>query len=109
MHVLLRCRISARTSLACGLLTVCLFLYLLLIPWIKGSKPNYLQWQRSSDLSVVIPVLTTLMVLGWPLLSFTLSRWTDLGVLKGVIASSGLYALMFGLLGLVPAPMLQRQ
>ena len=33
-------RISARTSLACGVLTVALFLYILLIPWIKGSRPN---------------------------------------------------------------------
>lgn len=94
--------LSARTSLACGLLTVGLFLYILSIPWRKGVQPNYSQWRQSGELSIVVPALTALIVIGWPLLSFTLSRWTDLGVLKGVIASSGLYALMIGLLGLVP-------
>jgi len=100
---------SARTSLACGLMTVCLFLYILLIPWIKGTQPNYSQWRQSGELSVVVPALTALIVTGWPLLSFTLSRWTDLGVLKGIIASSALYALTIGLVGLVPAPMVKRQ
>jgi len=95
---------SARTSFACGVLTVCLFLYLLLLPWVREKQPNYSQWRKSGELSFVVPTLTALIVAGWPLLSFTLSRWTDLGVLKGVIASSGLYALTIGLLGLVPAP-----
>ena len=69
--------------------------------------------------------LSALMVLGWPLLSVTLCKWTDLGVFKGLMActsvspflsptlighiASGLYALTFGLLGLVPAPMVIRR
>ncbi|KAH8118053.1 hypothetical protein DFH11DRAFT_1699364 [Phellopilus nigrolimitatus] len=101
-------RLYARTSLACGLLTIGLFLYILLVPWLKGTQPNYSQWRQSGELSFVVPVLTALMVLGWPLLSFTLSHWTDLGLLKGVVASSGMYALIFGLIGLVPAPMMRR-
>jgi len=102
-------KMSAWTSLMCGLATVGLFLYLLLVPWIRGVRPNYSQWRQSGELAVVVPALTALMVFGWPLLSFTLSQFTDLGILKGVTASSGLYALVFGLLGLVPAPMLKRQ
>ncbi|KAI5122302.1 hypothetical protein M0805_002378 [Coniferiporia weirii] len=102
-------RLYARTSLVCGLLTVVLFLYILLVPWLRGAKPNYSQWRQSGELSFVVPVLTALMVFGWPLLSYTLSHWTDLGFLRGIMASSGLYALIFGLLGLVPAPMLKRR
>ncbi|TDL25874.1 hypothetical protein BD410DRAFT_784910 [Rickenella mellea] len=102
-------RISAQTSLSVGLLTIALFLYILLIPWIKGSQPNYHQWRQSGELSVVVPLLTALMSFGWPLLTFTFSKWTDLGVLQGVMASSAIYALVFGLLGLVPAPMVKRQ
>ncbi|EJD06585.1 uncharacterized protein FOMMEDRAFT_17095 [Fomitiporia mediterranea MF3/22] len=102
-------RVYARTTLVCGLLTVGLFLYILLVPWLKGAQPNYSQWRQSGELSFVVPTLTALMALGWPLLSYTLSHWTDLGFLKGVVASSGLYALVFGLLGLVPAPKMRRR
>jgi len=102
-------RMSAWTSLTCGLATIGLFLYLLLVPWIRGVQPNYSQWRQSGELTVVVPTLTALMVFGWPLLSFTLSYFTDLGFLKGVTASSGLYALVFGLLGLVPSPIAKRQ
>jgi len=101
-------RLSAQMSLVCGLLTISLFLYVLLLPWIKGVHPDFSRWRQSGELSVVIPILTGLMTLGWPLLSFTLSYWTDLGALKGTVASSALYALAFGLLGLIPAPMLKR-
>ncbi|PAV16038.1 hypothetical protein PNOK_0765800 [Pyrrhoderma noxium] len=102
-------RIYAKSSLFCGIITIGLFLYILLVPWLKGTRPNYSKWRQSGELSTVVPILTGLMALGWPLLSYTLSHWTDLGLIKGVIASSALYALAFGLLGLVPAPMVKRQ
>jgi len=101
-------RMSARTSLACGAMAVSLFLYILLVPWIRGVQPNYTQWRRSGELSFIIHALTVLIVTGWPLLWFTLSYFTDLGALKGVIAASGLYAFTVGLLGLVP-PMLTQK
>lgn len=102
-------RIYAQSSVGCGVITVGLFLYILLVPWLRGVRPNYSQWRQSGELSTVVPILTALMALGWPLLSYTLSHWTDLGFLKGVMASSALYALGFGLLGLVSVPMLKRQ
>lgn len=65
-------RTTALTSLGLGLTTVSLFLYVLLIPWIKGIKPNvrsfvsktiiifispqYKRWRESGVLSSVIPV-----------------------------------------------------
>ncbi|KAG8213006.1 hypothetical protein J3R82DRAFT_11393 [Butyriboletus roseoflavus] len=39
---------------------------------------------------------------------FTLGKWSSLGYLKGTIGASGLYALVFGLMGLLPAPMIRR-
>ncbi|THH09155.1 hypothetical protein EW145_g2221 [Phellinidium pouzarii] len=33
-------RLYARMSLACGLMTVVLFLYILLVPWLRGAQPN---------------------------------------------------------------------
>ncbi|KAF8501710.1 hypothetical protein F5888DRAFT_1262808 [Russula emetica] len=43
-------------SLFSGLLTIALFLYILLIPLIKGIPPNYRSWRKSGELSSVIPV-----------------------------------------------------
>jgi len=87
---------------------VVLFLYVLLVPWIRGIEPNYLSWRESGVLSSVIPVLTASIVMGWSLLSVTLARWSSLGYLEGVIGASGLYALVFGLMGLIPAPKVHR-
>jgi len=101
-------RTAAVTSLALGLVIVVLFLYVLLVPWIRGIEPNYLSWRESGVLSSVIPVLTASIVMGWSLLSVTLARWSNLGYLEGVIGASGLYALMFGLMGLIPAPKVHR-
>ncbi|KAF9645972.1 hypothetical protein BDM02DRAFT_3100611 [Thelephora ganbajun] len=98
------CRNSALLSLALALLTVSLFVYILLLPLIKGERPDYRSWRESGPLSKVIPILTTSIVLGWSLSVFTLGRWTTLGYIGGVISTTGLYALAFGILGLLPVP-----
>jgi len=84
-------------------------MYVLLFPLIKGEQPNYPHWRQSGVLSTVIPVLTASILAGWSLLTFALARWSSLGYLEGMIGASGLYALAFGLLGLIPAPRVQRQ
>ncbi|EPS94485.1 hypothetical protein FOMPIDRAFT_1038833 [Fomitopsis schrenkii] len=101
-------RLAAYGSLGSAVLTVSLFMYILSIPLIQGQQPNYRRWRESGVLSSVIPLLTASIVVGWSLLSYTLGRWSIFGVLEGVIASSGLYALTFGLLGLIPAPNVRR-
>ncbi|EPQ54094.1 hypothetical protein GLOTRDRAFT_106629 [Gloeophyllum trabeum ATCC 11539] len=92
-----------------GALTVCLFLYVLLVPWIRGLPPDYRSWRQSGELSKVIPMLTASIVTGWSSLSFTLARWSGLGFMEGIIGASGVYALAFGLLGLLPAPRVRRR
>ncbi|KAG2036927.1 hypothetical protein BDR03DRAFT_865153 [Suillus americanus] len=89
-------------------LVITLFLYVLLVPWIHGLEPDYQSWRDSGILSSVIPILTTAILVGWSLLSFTLGRWSSLGYIKGLVGASGLYALTFGLLGLLPAPKVHR-
>ncbi|KAL4062128.1 hypothetical protein J3A83DRAFT_4113099 [Scleroderma citrinum] len=101
-------RTSAVLSLALGSIVVGLFLYVLLIPWIRGIDPNYRSWRQSHSLSSVIPILTVAILGGWSLLSFTLGTWSSLGYLEGTIGASGLYALTFGLIGLLPAPKVHR-
>ncbi|KAH9838239.1 uncharacterized protein C8Q71DRAFT_750134 [Rhodofomes roseus] len=102
-------RIAAYASLGSATLTISLFMYILSIPLLQGQQPNYRRWRESGVLSSVIPLLTASIVVGWSLLSYTLGRWSKFGVIEGVIASSGLYALTFGLLGLIPAPKVPRQ
>jgi len=102
-------RLAALASLGSAMLTISLFMYILSIPLIQGQQPNYRRWRESGVLSSVIPLLTASIVVGWSLLSYTLGRWSKFGVVEGVIASSGLYALTFGLLGLIPAPKVPRQ
>ncbi|KAH9959607.1 hypothetical protein BC827DRAFT_1212570 [Russula dissimulans] len=92
-----------------GLLTVALFLYILLIPVIKGIPPNYRSWRESGELSSVIPVLTISMILGWTALCGVLGRYSGMGYILGIIGGSGLYALAFGIMGLLPAPRVARQ
>ncbi|KAF8554384.1 hypothetical protein OG21DRAFT_1508931 [Imleria badia] len=87
-----------------GGLVVVLFLYILLLRWLRGVEPDYRSWRQSGVLSRVIPTLTAAIVAGWSLLSITLGKWSSLGYLKGTIGASGLYALVFGLMGLLPAP-----
>ncbi|KAI0067458.1 hypothetical protein BV25DRAFT_1106144 [Artomyces pyxidatus] len=102
-------RLFVAASGASGLLTVSLFLYILSIPLIKGIPPNYRSWRESGELSSVIPVLTTAMILGWSVLSYVLGQYSSMGYLSGIIGSSGLYALAFGIMGLIPAPRVKRQ
>jgi len=101
-------RSAALASLGLGLMTVLLFLYVLLVPLIRGIEPNFVSWRESGVLSKVIPVLTTTIILGWSLLSFTFGRYSDLGYIEGIIGASGVYALSFGLMGLIPAPKVHR-
>ncbi|KAH7930142.1 hypothetical protein BV22DRAFT_1028642 [Leucogyrophana mollusca] len=101
-------RALALSSLGLGSLVISLFLYVLLVPWIYGIEPDYRSWRESGVLSSVIPVLTTSILTGWSVLSLTLGRWSSLGYLEGTIGASGLYALAFGLMGLLPAPKVHR-
>lgn len=101
-------RTSAVLSLVFGSVVVGLFLYVLLVPWIRGIEPNYHSWRQSRILSSVIPILTAAILVGWSLLSFTLGTWSSLGYMEGTIGASGLYALAFGLIGLLPAPKVHR-
>ncbi|KAI0694669.1 hypothetical protein C8T65DRAFT_666481 [Cerioporus squamosus] len=102
-------RFAARTSLLSAAVTVSLFLYVLVLPLLQGGQPNYQHWRQSGVLSTVIPIMTASIVAGWSLLGYTLGHWSNLGYAEGVIAASGLYALAFGLLGLIPAPKVRRQ
>ncbi|KAI8982727.1 hypothetical protein BD414DRAFT_419030 [Trametes punicea] len=102
-------RIATRISILNATLTISLFLYVLVLPLIQGEQPNYRHWRQSGVLSTVIPLMTGSIVAGWSLLAYTLGHWSSLGYIEGVIAASGLYALAFGLLGLLPAPKVQRQ
>ncbi|KAI0250266.1 hypothetical protein BJV78DRAFT_1128255 [Lactifluus subvellereus] len=92
-----------------GSLTVALFLYILLIPVIKGIPPNYRSWRESGELSSVIPILTGSIISGWASLCGVLGRYSSLGYIVGIIGGSGLYALAFGIMGLLPAPRVVRQ
>ncbi|KAI6115626.1 hypothetical protein EDD16DRAFT_1593547 [Pisolithus croceorrhizus] len=101
-------RLFALLSLALGSCVVGLFLYVLFVPWIQGVELNYRSWRESPILSSVIPVLTASILAGWSLLSITLGKWSRLGYIEGTIGASGLYALTFGLIGLLPAPKFHR-
>lgn len=93
---------------ASALTTFFLFIYVLLVPLIQGEQPNYSRWRQSGLLSNVIPILTVSIIIGWSTLSYLLARWSSLGIIEGVLGASGLYALAFGLLGLIPAPKVRR-
>ncbi|KAF8896379.1 hypothetical protein BD779DRAFT_1495579 [Infundibulicybe gibba] len=97
-------RTVALGGLGHGLATIALFVYVLMTPWIKGVEANYRSWRESGVLSSVIPVLTASIVIGWFLFVLTLGQWSQMGYLKGIIGVSSVYALTFGLLGLVPVP-----
>ncbi|KAI0303820.1 hypothetical protein B0F90DRAFT_1626299, partial [Multifurca ochricompacta] len=91
-----------------GSLTVVLFLYILLIPVIKGTQPNYRSWRKSGELSSVIPVLTTSIISGWAALCGVLGLYSGLGYVLGIVGGTGLYALAFGIMGLLPVPRVTR-
>ncbi|KAJ7650290.1 hypothetical protein FB45DRAFT_887494 [Roridomyces roridus] len=99
-------RTAAVASLAFGALTVLLFVYILLTPWIHGVQPDFRSWRESGQLSSVIPMLTFSIVTGFLGTAVTLGQWTDLGYPRAVVGTSAIYALGFGLLGLLPAPRL---
>ncbi|KAM5538571.1 hypothetical protein V8D89_001413 [Ganoderma adspersum] len=101
-------RFSARLSLLAAVVTVFSFLYVLVLPLVRREQPDYRHWRVSGVLTPVVPVMTASLVAGWSLLVYTLGRWSSLGYLEGVIAATGLYALAFGLLGLIPAPRVRR-
>ncbi|KAI5998609.1 hypothetical protein EDD15DRAFT_2240380 [Pisolithus albus] len=101
-------RLFALLSLALGSCVVGLFLYVLFVPWMQGVELNYRSWRDSPVLSSVIPVLTASILAGWSLLSITLGKWSRLGYIEGTIGASGLYALTFGLIGLLPTPKFHR-
>ncbi|WVF71944.1 hypothetical protein IAT40_006754 [Kwoniella sp. CBS 6097] len=112
--------------------TVFIFLYLVLfLPWLRGYIPNYREWQQSARLSLIVPVLTTTILLGWTSLVVSLSQagkrtmlesavdavkgvgngsleqmkgGKGLGVFKSMAAATALYTLTIGVLGLIPTP-----
>jgi len=102
-------RTAAISSLGLGITTIALFMYVLLTPWIQGVEPNYQSWRDSGLLSAVIPALTASIVVGWSLLAITLGHYSGLGYLKGIAGAGAVYALTFGLMGLIPAPRVRRR
>ncbi|KAJ7707726.1 hypothetical protein B0H17DRAFT_917806 [Mycena rosella] len=102
-------RTATLASLSLGVLTVALFVYILLTPWIHSVAPDFRMWRESGLLSSVIPILTFSIVTGWLGMAATLGQWTSLGYPKAVVGTSALYALTFGLLGLIPAPRIRSQ
>ncbi|KIL67582.1 hypothetical protein M378DRAFT_73345 [Amanita muscaria Koide BX008] len=101
-------RSAALICLVNAFITIGLFIYVLLTPLIKGVEPDFRSWRKSGLLSRVIPVLTASMVTGWLALVFTLGQWSRLGFGKGLVGACGLYATVFGMLGLLPAPKVRR-
>ncbi|KAJ7274419.1 hypothetical protein B0H12DRAFT_1006926 [Mycena haematopus] len=97
-------RTGTLASLALGVLTVTLFIYILLTPWIHNVTPDFRSWRESGVLSSVIPMLTFSIVTGWLTMTVTLGQWTSLGYPKAIVGTSAIYALTFGFLGLIPAP-----
>ncbi|KAJ7603784.1 hypothetical protein DFH06DRAFT_1349968 [Mycena polygramma] len=102
-------RTATLGSLSLGAVTVALFIYILLTPWIHNVTPDFRSWRESGVLSSVIPILTFSIVTGWLGMTVTLGQWTSLGYGKAVVATSAIYALTFGLLGLIPAPRIRAQ
>ncbi|KAK8869593.1 hypothetical protein IAR55_000160 [Kwoniella newhampshirensis] len=112
--------------------TITIFLYLVLfLPWLRGYIPNYLNWQKSARLRIIVPLLTTTILLGWTCLVVSLSQAgkrtmfesaidavkglgnasleqmegaEGLGVFKAMAGATALYTLTLGVLGLIPAP-----
>ncbi|KAJ3734330.1 hypothetical protein DFJ43DRAFT_1064749 [Lentinula guzmanii] len=101
-------RSTALAALFSGCTTIALFIFVLLTPWIRGVEPDFREWRESGILSSVIPLLTTSIVLGWLLLVISLAHYSDSGIFRGVVGASAVYALSFGLLGLLPAPKVKR-
>lgn len=87
---------------------------------IQGDPGEYPSARVTDRKLTLGKILTGSIVLGWSLSVFTLGHWTTLGYTGSVIASkqqhlpvpspltlcpaTGLYALAFGILGLLPVP-----
>ncbi|KAI9440047.1 hypothetical protein H4582DRAFT_1944689 [Lactarius indigo] len=97
-------RLLVGVSALSGSITIALFLYILLIPVIKEIPPDYRSWRESGELSSVIPVLTMSTLSGWAVLCGLLGQYSSLGYIFGTIGGSGLYALTFGIMGLLLTP-----
>jgi len=97
-------RVFTYISVLLGITTILLFLYLVIVPRIRGANPNYANWRDSPELASIIPVLTGSIVAGWTSLVFTLYTWSTLGPIWSLAGACGLYALCFGLIGLIPVP-----
>ncbi|KAJ7158770.1 hypothetical protein C8R46DRAFT_907521 [Mycena filopes] len=102
-------RTVALCSLSLAGLTVALFFYIFLMPWINNVATDFRSWRESGVLSSVIRMLTFSIVTGWISMVWTLGQWTDLGYPKAIVGTSAIYALTFGLLGLIPAPGVRSQ
>jgi len=88
-----------------GSVTVLIFLYLIVVlPRLKGIHPDYKNWRATPEISTLVPILTITIASGWLFLLASLARWTRLNLLESLAGSTGSYALMFGLLGLIPVP-----
>ncbi|KIM24421.1 hypothetical protein M408DRAFT_331789 [Serendipita vermifera MAFF 305830] len=97
-------RIGGWASAALGGMTVVLFLYLLLLPKLLGRGVEYspTQYRNNDRMKVVIPVLTATIFFGWSTLVTSLYLFSPLGFILSVLASSGLYILSFGVIGVLP-------
>ncbi|WOO81337.1 uncharacterized protein LOC62_03G004869 [Vanrija pseudolonga] len=109
--------------------TVILFLYLVLfLPWLRGYTPNYPKWQQSARLRLIVPLLTSAILLGWFTLVYALSHTSypkprgairdsirealnvdddgtaGLSVFGAMLGATAVYTLTFGLLGFIPSP-----
>ncbi|EKM78765.1 hypothetical protein AGABI1DRAFT_114362 [Agaricus bisporus var. burnettii JB137-S8] len=83
---------------------IALFLYMLFLIYYRDEHPDWRSWRQSGSMSTIIPVLTATIILGWLLHFVALGRWSELGYFRGFVGASALYALIFGVLALVPAP-----
>ncbi|WWC69208.1 uncharacterized protein I206_103145 [Kwoniella pini CBS 10737] len=112
--------------------TISIFLYLVLfLPWFRGYIPNYPKWQTSARLKVIVPLLTTTILLGWTCIVISLSQAgkrsilhsavdavkavgnasleqmegeRGLGVFRSMAGTTALFTLTLGILGFIPAP-----
>ncbi|KIY44034.1 hypothetical protein FISHEDRAFT_51754 [Fistulina hepatica ATCC 64428] len=96
-------RFTALSGVGLGITTLLLFLYVILVPLLRGLELDYSGWRQDDVLSSAIPILTSTIILGWLLLVVTLGQWSSLGYAQGILSATATYALMFGLLGLIPS------